>query len=144
MGGGLTISASPATKNSFTMTVGYRYDQWTESDTGGDHNVGAYRYGLDIFTNPNANIGSITPQNIGTFKINTILNTESYDELVDGTELYRNYDMFILANHKCLISFKGRTYRVDTQYGDYYKYDSSADYIVFTDGEKVEITYELL
>lgn len=144
MGGGLTFTASPATKNSFTMTAGYYPIEWTEPDSGGDREYHVYRYGLMITSNPNNNIGSITPQNIGTFKITYIWNTENSDYLVDGTDEHVTYNMYIRATLKCLISFKGRTYRVDTPRDNYYEYDSSADSIYFNDGEKVEITYELL
>ena len=145
MGGGLTFTASPATKNGFTMTVGYEPLSWTEPDAGGDREYWEYIYGLRVSSNPNVqNLGSITPQNIGTFKIIDILNTEYGNALVDGSDDNYDYEMTIVASHKCLISFKGRTYRVDTPYNNYYKHESSVDYIYFTDGEKVEITYELL
>lgn len=127
------------------MTVGYEPVSWTEPDAGGDREFWEYIMGLRIPPKPTvSNLGSITPQHIGTFKITAILNTEYRNALVDGTDENVRYEMFIVANHKCLISFKGRTYRVDTSYNDYYKYESSVGDIYFTDGEKVEITYELL
>lgn len=128
------------------MTAGYEPYSWTDTtDAGGDRDFWEYTYGLRISSNPNLpNLGSITPQNIGGFKITAILNTEYWNALVDGTDENYRYEMFIKANHKCLISFKGRTYKVDTPYNNYYKYESSDDGIYFTDGEKVEITYELL
>lgn len=126
------------------MTVGYEGYSWTEPDAGGDREFWDYIYGFRISSNPNDNLGSITPQNIGTFKITTILNSEHGNALVDGSDDNYDYNMAIVANHKCLISFKGRTYRVDTPYNNYYTYESSDDDIYFTDGEKVEITYELL
>ena len=127
------------------MTVGYEPLSWTEPDAGGDREYWEYICGLRISSNPNVqNLGSITPQNIGTFKIIDILNTEYGDALVDGTDTNLMWEMLIVASHKCIISFKGRTYRVDTPYNNYYKHKSSVDDIYFTDGEKVEITYELL
>lgn len=127
------------------MTVGFEQREWTDTtDPGGDREFWQDTYGLRISSNSVSNIGGITPQNIGTFKITHILNTEYRNSLVDGTDENYEYDMYIVANHKCLISFKGRTYRVDIPYSNYYKYESSVDNIYFEDGEKVEITYELL
>ena len=127
------------------MTAGYEPLSWTEPDSGGDREFWEYIYGFRISSNPNvSNLGSITPQNIGTFKIIDILNIEYGNALVDGTDDNYKYEMIIVANHKCLISFKGRTYRVDSPYNNYYNHKSSVDDTYFSNGEKVEITYELL
>ena len=124
------------------MTTGYEPLSWTEPDAGGDREYWEYIIGLRVSSNPNVqNLGSITPQNIGTFKIIDILNTEYGN---DGSDDNYDYEMVIVASRKCLISFKGRTYKVDSPYNNYYKYKASDDGICFSDGEKVEITYELL
>ena len=139
--GGLIFTASPATKNNrFTMTAGYYHDYRDEFY----QQIWEDRYGFST-TYDDKKIGSITPQNIGTFKITDILVLEYTTSAEDGSDEETTYSLTIRANQKCIISLKGRTYRVDAFQNNYYYYYITWDYdISFTDGEKVEITYELL
>lgn len=124
------------------MTAGYYSDHYYD---GNDHEIWVDKYGLDTsLLNSGGKIGSITPQNIGAFKINDIIIEENTSSFVDGSEEETDNFLVIRTNYKCLISFKGRTYRVDTFQNNYYFYASEDYDFRFTDGEKVEITYELL
>lgn len=139
IGGGLIFTASPATKNSFTMTAGFYSDYRNEFD----QQIWEYDYGLNT-THDGKKIGSITPQSIGTFKITDIFIEEFTTSAEDGSDEENTYSLSIRANHKCLLSFKGRTYRVDGFRDNFYYYITENYDFHFTDGEKVEITYELL
>ena len=112
------------------MTVGY-YSQSRVNSDGEEWDDEYYGFDTLYFSLKGS---SITPQNIGPFKILRLFYIASYDTVT----------LDICATQKCLISFNGRTYRVDTPYNNYYNYESYVDDIYFTDGEKVEITYELL
>lgn len=123
------------------MTAGYYSNNRINSD--GEQWDDEY-YGFDTIYFPLKG-GSITPQNIGTFKILRLFYITSCDTVT----------LSICTTQKCLISFKGRTYRVDNPNSynkmDFFQYDIEYpwddffdDSIIFTDGEKVEITYELL
>ena len=121
------------------MTAGYYSDYRNEFD----QQIWEYKFGLNT-THDGVKIGSITPQNIGTFKITDILIEEYTTSAEDGSDEENTYSLSIRTNHKCLLSFKGRTYRVDGFRDNFYYYITEDYDFYFTDGEKVEITYELL
>ena len=120
------------------MTAGFYRDFRIESG----QEIWEYDYGLNT-THGGKKIGSITPQSIGTFKITDIFIEEFTTTAEDGYE-ENSYSLSIRANHKCLLSFKGRTYRVNGFRDNFYYYITEDYDFHFTDGEKVEITYELL
>lgn len=123
------------------MTAGIFNDYYTEYDT----QIWIYAAGFATTLDDNIKIGSIAPQNIGTFKITDIAVEERTTANEDGSDEQTNYFMGIKTNYKCLISFKGKTYRVDSKKDNFYYYFSyDNNNIQFNDGEKVEITYELL
>lgn len=122
------------------MTAGIFNDYYTEYDK----QIWIYVAGFATTINEK-NIGNIIPQNIGTFKITDIVIEEITTANEDESDEQTEYFFGIKTNHKCLISFNGKTYRVDSKEDNFYYYSSyDNNNIYFADGEKVEITYELL
>ena len=141
IGGGLTFTASPATKNSFTMTAGYE----VVDNTDGDGVGWWYEYYGFFKADGFPNCGTINPANIDSFKILCIGNevtTLTNDSGVDNT----NYSDIIRTNHKCILHINGKDYSVTRRYKEeFWEYPANFDKdFLFTEDEKVEITYELL
>ena len=142
-GGGTTFSASPATKNdSFIMTAGIYHDvasdySYVKSYTGFSTTV------------DNVRIGSITPSNIGTFKIMDVVDIY-YTEMDEGGNVKYDIDYInITATHKCILHIKGTDYNITsynpTNYKDsFWHLDDISKPISIKENEKIKVTYTLL
>ena len=123
------------------MTAGYE----VVDNTDGDGVGWWYEYYGFFKADGFPNCGTINPANIDSFKILCIGNevtTLTYDDGSDSTD----YKDIIRTNHKCILHINGKDYSV-TNWSSrgFWEYPSNFNRdFLFTEGEKVEITYELL
>lgn len=141
----MTFSASEAKKeNTFNVTTGEDKYITRVSD---NFEKGWWSCGFGTAFNPDKDIkiGSITPQEIGSFKI-LDLQDQGYYELNTHTGEGDDYRWLLLrANRKCILRIKGKDYNLTTS-------DSTGGYTTsdkpktmgIIDGEEIEVTFTLL
>lgn len=125
------------------MTAGYEIDDRTDGD-----GVGWFYeyYGFSkagIYDS--INCGTINPANIDSFEILCIGNAVK-THINDSDTETTYYKDTIRTNHKCILRINGKDYSV-TNWSSlgFWEYPSNFDRdFLFTEGEKVEITYKLL
>lgn len=140
MGGGLTFTASPATKNSFTITAGNYQDYDTSNP---DHELYTYYNGYSTTVN-GVKIGSVTPQSIDGFKIINLVDITWINQLYDGTIEDSGDYCNITTNHKCILHINGVDYNVTTDKNSVWELTDISKTIGISDGGKVQVTYKLL
>ena len=140
IGGGLTFTASPATKNSFTITAGNYQDYDTSNP---DHELYTYYNGYSTTVN-GVKIGSVTPQSIDGFKIINLVDITWINQLYDGTIEDSGDYCNITTNHKCILHINGVDYNVTTDKNSVWELTDISKTIGISDGGKVQVTYKLL
>nr|DAG40471.1 MAG TPA: hypothetical protein [Caudoviricetes sp.] len=140
IGGGLTFTASPATKNSFTITAG-NYQDYNISNP--DHELYTYYIGYSTTVN-GVKIGSVTPQSIDGFKIINLVDITWINQLYDGTIEDSGDYCNITTNHKCILHINGVDYNVTTDKNSVWELTDISKTIGISDGDKVQVTYKLL
>lgn len=140
IGGGLTFTASPAIKNSFTMTAG-NYENYDTSVP--DHQIYTYYNGYST-TVDGVKIGSVAPQSIDGFKIIDLVDISWSNELYDGTVEDSGDYCNMTTNHKCILHINGKDYNVTTYKNSVWNLTDTSNIVGISDGDKIKVTYTLL
>lgn len=148
MGGGVTISATPASKmNAFTVTAKfYEVKEDTVHYTRGYWSCG---FGIAFPDDDDSHItiGSIAPSELDGFKIITLQDQGYYTIDKDDYDNSESSEWIALeASHKCVLHIKGKDYRLTTPYNGIYgtESDDVLSTLDIQDGEKIEVTFTLL
>ena len=141
VGGGLTISASPAKQNGYIFTVTGGYNIFRDID---EERSGTVTEHIGFFNDAYHKYGTITPANIGSFRI-ICLGTVVTEEIEYGSSNGVDYYNSIRTSHKCILRINGKDYNVTNQSSDEEWYATSqSNGILIHNNETIQVTCILL
>lgn len=140
MGGGLTFTASPAKQNGYTFTVTGGYNHVYDLD---EERSGTTTEWYGFFNDKYNKYGTITPANIGSFRIinlGTIVTETITNGMTESSDFYTS----IRTSHKCILHINGKDYNVTNSVDSYwYAQTDSKDFLI-QKNQTVQVTCTLL